>query len=77
MSEKEFAKRKTLYQLRLRWGLIRRQWPARLGLAGLYAAFSVSVTALKTVPAVFPQMNPSLNEASADRALAILKTYFF
>ena len=68
---------KTFYQFRLIWGLIRRQWLACLGLAVLYAAFSVPVTVLKTMPAFFPQINPNLNEASPDQALAILKTYFF
>jgi hypothetical protein len=68
---------KSFYQFRLIWGLIRRQWLAGLGLAVLYAAFSLPVTILKTVPAFFPQMNATLHDASPVQALGILKTYFF
>lgn len=68
---------RSFYQFKVVWQLIRRRWLACLGLALLYAALSLPVTILKTLPAFFPQINPALVDLSPAEALAFAKTYYF
>jgi hypothetical protein len=68
---------RSFYQFRMIWRVVRRRWIACLGLALLYSAFSVPVTALKTIPAFFPQMiSDSMNWTEA-QVFSFLRWYFF
>ena len=64
------------YQFRFNWRLIRSRWLGCLKLAVLYSLLSLPVIILKTAPAFFPQINPSLEDVSDAEILRILNWYY-
>jgi hypothetical protein len=68
---------RAFFQFRLLGRMIRERPFGCLGLAVLYSVLSLPVTALKTAPEFFPQINPALENASDAAIRELLVTYFF
>jgi len=68
---------KAFYHFKLIWALVRERWIMMLLLAGFYSLISLPITILKTAPAFFPEMDPTLVELSAVEALDYINRYFF
>ena len=65
------------YDFRLVWTIVRRRWPACLGLAALYSLCSVPIMVLVAVVMSLPQINPKLLDATPEQVGAVLSSYFF
>lgn len=65
------------YDFRLVWTLVRRRWPACLGLAVLYSLCSVPIMVLVAVVMSLPQINPKLLDATPEQVGAVLSSYLF
>ncbi len=65
------------YDFRLVWTLVRRRWPACLGLAMLYSLVSIPILVLGALPMSFPQMNPAMIDFTDQQVIRYLSRYFF
>ena len=65
------------YDFRLVWTIVRRRWPACLGLAVLYSLCSVPIMVLVGVVISLPQINPKLLDATPEQVGVVLNRYFF
>jgi hypothetical protein len=68
---------RAFFHFRLLGRIIRERPLGCLGLAVLYSVLSLPVTALKTAPEFFPQMNRALEDAGDAAIRDLLVTYFF
>ena len=65
------------YDFRLVWTLVRRRWPACLGLAALYSICSAPILILASAVTFLPQINPKLSNLTNDQLGQTLDRYFF
>jgi hypothetical protein len=68
---------KRFYDFRLVWTLVRRRWPACLGLAMLYSICSVPIMVLASSVMFLPQISPQLNDLAPEQTIPVLNSYFF